>query len=339
MGFIMDNIKFNSILKEVQKEYKIYAPTFMEGKGTFSDTDSIRYAEINTIEEVVFDRKSNFSPKEVILPITQTLFYFTEDKIIEPEVDSKKILIFLRSCDIHSVKRLDEIYLRNGAVDPYYKKLRDKVKFILMECESSFENCFCVSMETNKTDDYAFFVRYKDDKVSVMLQDTEFEGFFKDEENLEVAPSYVVSNETVVKIPENLDQRIFKSTMWKEYSARCISCGRCNMVCGTCACFTMQDVFYKDNAKSGERRRVWASCHVDGFTSMAGGHSFRLDKGERMRFKVMHKVYDFNKRFGYHMCTGCGRCDDACPEYISFANSINKLNDAMKEIQTGEEVK
>lgn len=337
MGVIMDSKKFNSILKELQKDYRIYAPVLLEGKGTFSDTDTIRYSEINNIEEVVFDKKSNFSPKEVLLPITQTLFYFTEDKVIEPEVDSKKILIFLRSCDIHAVKRLDTIYLKNGGIDPYYKALRDKVKFILMECEHSFDNCFCVSMESNKTDNYAFFIRSKDGEVSIKVQDEEFQNVF-DGQSATIEPSFVESNETVVNIPANLDQRIFKSTMWKEYSARCIACGRCNMVCGTCACFTMQDIFYKDNPKSGERRRVWASCHVDGFTTMAGGHTFRLDKGERMRFKVMHKVYDFKKRFGFHMCVGCGRCDDICPEYISFANCVNKMNDAMAEIEA-EEVK
>jgi sulfite reductase, subunit A len=339
MGLFMDRIKFNTAIEELQKEYRIYAPVLMKGKGTFSDTDSVRYMEINKIEEIEFNKKSNFSPKEVILPITQTLFYFTEDKITEPEVDPKKILIFLRSCDIHAVKRLDEIYLRNGGIDPYYKTLRDKVKFILMECEKSFENCFCVSMESNKTEDYAMFVRYKNGQVSIKLKDEELGKYFGEERTAEIEPVFIESNETVVSIPENLDQRIFKSTMWKEYSARCIACGRCNMVCGTCACFTMQDIFYKDNAKTGERRRVWASCHVDGFTSMAGGHSFRLDKGERMRFKVMHKVYDFKKRFGYHMCVGCGRCDDVCPEYISFSNCVNKLNDAMAEIEAQEEVK
>ena len=88
----------------------------------------------------------------------------------------------------------------------------------------------------------------------------------------------------------------------------------------------MQDIFYTDNGKAGERRRVWASCHVDGYTDMAGGHAFRNDKGQRMRFKVLHKVNDYKRRFGTHMCIGCGRCDDVCPEYISFANCINKLN-------------
>lgn len=49
-----------------------------------------------------------------------------------------------------------------------------------------------------------------------------------------------------------------------------------------------------------------------------------------MRFKVMHKIYDFNKRFGYHIYVGCGRCDDVCLEYISFLNCVNKLNNEVK---------
>ena len=37
------------------------------------------------------------------------------------------------------------------------------------------------------------------------------------------------------------------------------------------------------------------------------------------------KIYDFEKRFGYTMCVGCGRCDDVCPEYISYSNLVNRL--------------
>ena len=95
----------------------------------------------------------------------------------------------------------------------------------------------------------------------------------------------------------------------------------------------MQDVFYTDNARTGERRRVWASCMVAGYTDVAGGGEYRQKNGDRMRFKTLHKVLDYNQRFGHHMCTGCGRCDDVCPEYISFSNIINKLEDAMEEIE------
>jgi len=95
MSYCVNIKRMNEILKELQKEYKVYAPVRFEKRGRYSDTDLIRYAEINSIEDVVYDEKSDFSPKEVIYPITQALFYFTEYEYMESKVDDKKILIFV----------------------------------------------------------------------------------------------------------------------------------------------------------------------------------------------------------------------------------------------------
>ncbi|NSB16899.1 anaerobic sulfite reductase subunit AsrA [Clostridium beijerinckii] len=336
MGYKLSKNDINKVFEDLSKEYVVYAPKLFEGEGSFSDTDRVRYGEIKTIDDIVFDQKAQYSYKEVLLPISQTLFYFTEDSIKEADAPKKGAIIFLRSCDLHAVKRMDDIYLRNGQEDYYYKRIRENAKFILMGCENSFENCFCVSMETNKNDEYNAYLKVNGDNVYVDVKDEELKKLFKVDETLDVKPDFVTENSVKVSIPDNLSLDVMKSNMWKEYSARCIACGRCNFVCPTCTCFTMQDVFYTDNGKAGERRRVWASCHVDGYTNMAGGHSFRLDKGQRMRFKVLHKVYDYKKKWGYHMCVGCGRCDDICPEYISFSNCVNKLKDGMKEVADNE---
>ena len=332
MGYQLTVEKFNQYLQTLKKEYRIFAPVLLTGKGAFTDSDSIRYQEIDRIEQVCFEQKSSFSPKEVILPITQTLFYFTEDNWTEPQVRDEKILLFVRSCDIHAISRLDEIYLHNGPVDPYYKVLREKVRFCLMECPESFTNCFCVSMNSNRVDKYDLFVRRNGAAVWVKAMNEELDLF--DAEPADVEPVFVTTNDIVVSLPEKLDQRIANSDMWEEYTARCTGCGRCNFVCPTCTCFSMQDIFYRDNPNTGERRRVWASCMVDGYTDMAGGHAFRKTQAERMRFKVLHKVYDYPKRFGRSMCVGCGRCDDACPEYISYSNSLNKLAKANEEVES-----
>ncbi|MRY42880.1 anaerobic sulfite reductase subunit A, partial [Parabacteroides distasonis] len=316
MGYKLSKNDINKVFEDLSKEYVVYAPKLFEGEGTFSDTDRVRYGEIKTIDDIVFNQKAQYSYKEVLLPISQTLFHFTEDSIKEADAPKKGAIIFLRSCDLHAVKRMDDIYLRNGQEDYYYKRIRENAKFILMGCENSFENCFCVSMETNKNDEYNAYLKVDGDNVYVDVKDEVLENLFKADETLDVKPDFVTENNVKVSIPDNLSLDVMKSDMWKEYSARCIACGRCNFVCPTCTCFTMQDVFYTDNGKTGESRRVWASCHVDGYTDMAGGHSFRLDKGQRMRFKVLHKVYDYKKKWGYHMCVGCGRCDDICPEYI-----------------------
>lgn len=338
MGYKLNLDNMNLALKELSKTYKIYAPKVFVGGGTFSDTDRVRYGEIERIEEIEFDTKSSFSYKETILPTRQTLFFFTEDECTEAEVEERPALIFLRSCDMHSVKRIDDIYLRNGFEDIYYKKLREKAKFVVMGCEKSFDNCFCVSMGSNKTDEYNAYIKVDGDEVYLDIKDEEIESAIVsiEKEARVVTPQFVTENEVKVNIPENLGLEVMKSTMWNEYNERCITCGRCNFVCPTCTCFTMQDITYKDNKKAGERRRVWASCHVDGYTDMAGGHSFRKEKGQKMRFKTLHKVYDYKKKWGYNMCVGCGRCDDICPEYISFSNIINKLEDAMNEVKNND---
>lgn len=317
---------FNEGLKNLSKNYKIMAPVSLDKKGTFSDTDIIRYQRVSTIEEMELSRKSNFSPKEIILPINQVLFYFTEQEFKESDYEDKKLLIFLRACDINGIKRLDEIYLNNGDEDYYYKRIRKNVKFVLVGCKESFRNCFCVSMNSNKTDDYAIGMNIRDNEVYLDIKDEELNVFDGEATDFEV--DYVKENLISIEIPQITDAKeVAQSDIWDEYNARCIACGRCNFVCPTCSCFTMQDIYYKENENVGERRRVWASCQVDGYTDMAGGHSFRQKNSEKMRFKTMHKIHDFNKRFGYHMCVGCGRCDDACPQYISFSSCIEKVND------------
>jgi len=334
MGYRLSLEKLDQALAAASDQYILYAPVVFAGEGTFSDTDRLRYGPVQSVREIVFSDKSHYSFKEAIMPINETLFYYTEDTVTVPKPETKGAIIFLRSCDLHSLKRLDQIYLHNGFEDFYYKRLRDRIKLVVMGCSQSFENCFCVSMGTNRSENYDAGINVKGDMAYLDCQDDWFDQLIQPfaEETLPVQPDFVTENEIKVNIPENLDLKVMDSKIWEEYSQRCIACGRCNFVCPTCTCFTMQDIFYKDNAKTGERRRVWASCHVDGYTDMAGGHKFRDNKGQRMRFKVLHKVYDYNKRFGYHMCTGCGRCDDICPEYISFSTCVNRLADAMQEV-------
>lgn len=334
MGYSLKKQEMDLFISQWTKEYRIFAPKRFVGGGAFSDTDCIRYGEINSVEEIVFDEKSQYSFKEAVFPVIQTLFFFTENTVKEADFPQKGVVVFLRSCDLHGLKRLDDMYLKNGPEDYYYSQLRSKVKFVLMGCNNSFENCFCVSMGTNQSENYDLSIDKDGDAYLIHCKDEKWDAILKEMKvkEQEVAPSYVTQNPVSVHIPEKLDITVAGSKMWNEYDSRCINCGRCNFVCPTCTCFTMQDMFYSENGKVGERRRVWASCMVDGFTNVAGGGSYRQKNGQRMRFKVLHKVLDYRARNGYHMCVGCGRCDDVCPEYISFSNCINKLEDAMKEV-------
>lgn len=338
MGYVLDKQQIAHLISNLNKDYLIYAPKCYKGGGRFSDTDCIRYGEINSIDEIVFDKKSEYSFKEVLTPISQTLFYFTEKSVKESDNSQKEALVFLRSCDLHALKIMDEMYLGNGHEDYYYKRVRDKLHFVLMGCQESFDSCFCVDMQTNISDNYDLSIDeidgkyYLDAKCDVLAEIIKKNA----NEEKEVVPQYVTNNKVHVNIPDDMDYRVALSPIWNEYSGRCINCGRCNFVCPTCTCWTMQDLFYDANGKVGERRRVWASCMVDGYSEVAGGGSYRKSNGERMRFKVLHKFSDYKKRTGHHMCVGCGRCDDICPEYISVSACVNKLEDANKEVMNND---
>lgn len=72
-----------------------------------------------------------------------------------------------------------------------------------MECkEGGWDSCFCVSMGSNKTDDYSLAVRFGDDKILVEIKDDEFTNLFADEREVEFTPEFVTSNPTKVNIPE-----------------------------------------------------------------------------------------------------------------------------------------
>lgn len=323
--------EFDKGLEKLSKEFKIFAPKSFQDRGTYSDTDIVKYDVVSHFDEMVWDRKSNFSPKETILPINQVLFYFTEKEFTESTEEEKKILVFLRACDLNAVKRIDQIYLANGAnKDTFYARRREKVKFVVVGCTESYRNCFCVSMGSNTVDNYDAAMNIRNNEIYLEIQNDSLAVFEGEKTDFNI--DFVKENKFSIEVPENIDFMHLQShSMWDEYDTRCIACGRCNFTCPTCTCFSMQDIYYRENQNVGERRRVWASCQVDGYTRIAGGHSFRNKQGQRMRFKTLHKIHDFKKRFGYNMCVGCGRCDDACPQYISFSEAITKVKNAMDE--------
>jgi len=338
MGYKVSFAEVNKIFDRLQSEYEIWAPKRFVGKGRYSDTDIIKYDKVSMVEEIEFKDKSDYPAKEVLSPVTQSLFYFTEDEFRESKATGKKILIFMRPCDISAQHHQEKIYLQNGGyADLYYQRMNEKVKIVMMECTEGWDTCFCVSMGANKAEDYAMAVRVGDGELSVEVKDADFASYFDNEPACEFKPEYIRKNQLEVTVPEISDKevltRLKHHPMWNEYNKRCVSCGACTVACSTCTCFTTTDVIYNENSNVGERKRSTASCQIEGFTDMAGGHVFRKTAGDRMRYKVLHKFHDYKERFAdYHMCVGCGRCTSRCPEFISITATVKKMADAIDEI-------
>ena len=81
MGKRLNSDEMQTIFEILQKSYDVYGPKIYQGTGCFSDTDIVRYGLLNSWEELVWDQKSDYSFKEVLFPVSETILYFTEDAI------------------------------------------------------------------------------------------------------------------------------------------------------------------------------------------------------------------------------------------------------------------
>ncbi|MFQ5951793.1 MAG: anaerobic sulfite reductase subunit AsrA [Candidatus Omnitrophota bacterium] len=325
-----------SVFDELSRHYRVVAPMEKPGEGRLSDTDLVTYDEVKSFDQIEFSKQTFFSAKSVVFPLRETMFTFQKNKREESNEEMLPTIIFLRSCDIHAMEVIDIHFLEgNDLEDPYYEKRREKIKFFLIECCESFENCYCVSLGTNKTENYSAFMRKNDHGYEIRVKDKELEEYFPSGGGIVKEPRFVEKNMRSVEIPGQIDVSLFEDDIWKEYSLRCIACGRCNTSCPTCTCFSVQDILSEDE-NALHRRRIWSSCHVKNFALLAGNHDFRIKNGDRMRYRTLHKIMDFNKRNGRQMCTGCGRCDDVCPVYISMFLCVDKINKVMHKREKDE---
>ena len=247
--------------------------------------------------------------------------------------DDKGIIIICRACDINAIRHLDNIFLRNGEPDSYYARIRERMKLILLECRESFEHCFCASMGSNTAGDYAAAMRIDDICALMEICDKTLLPYFFDEVPIDFAPEFVKENPRKANLPEikrSQLKEICAMDYWKQFDDACIACGGCNTVCPGCSCFDTVDIIYDEQSLSGERRRVWSGCMLRNFTETAGGGMARKTQGANMRFKLLHKIFDYGLRFGDGpMCVGCGRCIDRCPKGIDFLDTINGFAHAL----------
>ena len=121
-----------------------------------------------------------------------------------PRERKKELLILLRSCDLHAVKRLDEIYLKNGFEDFYYARIREKAHFALMGCESICDSGFCISMGTNKSDNYDLYIKTAKEEVQFDVKWEALLADFTDCQLIPVEPAYVRENKEKVTLPKKL---------------------------------------------------------------------------------------------------------------------------------------
>ena len=54
MGYKLLSNEVNNLFEELKREYMIYAPKRFLKQGRYSDTDIIKYGEVNSFEEIIY---------------------------------------------------------------------------------------------------------------------------------------------------------------------------------------------------------------------------------------------------------------------------------------------
>ncbi len=300
------------------------------------------FGEVSRAGEVALDYPTTVvPPKKYLLPQREELLQFDGGGVQALDDARPTVVLGVHTCDLHAIQLLDLVFSQ-GYADQRYLSRRNQVTLVSIEClKPCMPNSFCKSMGTlsvtegydlHLTDlgtDYA--VEVGSDKGAALLA-----GFRAAREGGEEDYHRVnrVISEKWSRFPLRLDFDVtelpsllstsYDSKLWDELGERCLACGMCTNVCPTCYCFNVVDEI-DFTLSAGKRLRMWDSCQLDKFATVAGGHDFRTSRGARQRHRFFRKGKYQTDAFGLLGCVGCGRCAQACLVHITPVDTFNEL--------------
>ncbi len=282
------------------------------------------------------------SPKNIVFPQTEKMYSIKQSgqevEIKETYEDNSPRIIFgIRACDARAITCMDDVFLTRGYEDSFYKARRDNIAIIANACYNPGANCFCAGMGIDPTEPNA----------DIIIRDTGDSGYIWESKSARgeelTAQISEWLEEKELKAPAskpfqtNVDyngvaeklKTMFEHPIWEELSQACQNCGICTYVCPSCYCFDIQVKMWGDE---GYRFRCWDSCMYTEYSAEAGGGNPRPTTKERFRNRFLHKLEFFSERYGYPLCTGCGRCIVACPTGINIVSIIDQVKEANVDV-------
>lgn len=313
-------------LESLDKFGELYGPKQKNGV--------LSYDRLNSISELVITDEHPMIPiKKLFHPMQFTMMHFNEMGFYpDYSVIEKRVVLGVHPCEIHSLLRLDDVFLREP-VDPYYSGLRENTAIIGFSCLPA-ENHLCHSTDTDiVSEGFDLFFVCLDGFYLVWVGSSlgydmihEREEFFDEDVSHDDIQKYIdwrqkrnsmfKKNFDFDSMPDIMELS-HDSEVWDYFGDKCLSCGQCSMVCPTCNCYNVTDVFDVTNETVGRRNRVWDSCMFVDYSLVAGGHNFRASRADRLRLWYSHKLKTFGADYGRPGCIGCGRCVDSCPVDIN----------------------
>lgn len=250
--------------------------------------------------------------------------------------------IGVRPCDLAAMAILDKIMLEGPYQDFSYKKKRENLFIVVVNCTRPSGTCFCASMNTGPKAESGFdlaLTELLDSNQHYYLVEY---GSKKGQEILKELPVTKASTaqrekarsillEAAGKMGRKLDtvnlkdilMRNFENPRWDATAERCLCCGNCTLVCPTCFCTNIKDMTDLEGC-TAYRRQEWDSCFTLDHSYISGG-SIRTSSKALYRQWLTHKLAHWIDQFGTSGCVGCGRCITWCPVGIDITEEANAI--------------
>lgn len=307
-----------------------------------------QFRQVNSFEEMDLDYTITYaSVKNFFLPFREELSRFNfEDNDWTQSIEYRvnpRVIIGVRPCDINALAILDKVFAEGPFPNPYYLARRRNTFIIGMDHEP-LEDCFCESMNQHAVrEGFNLFCSDIGTKYYLTINSSKAFSFLKefaisdptkrdDEKYIQRRKHIKKSFKTRVEVsglPSFLDIE-FQSPIWDKWGNKCLNCGTCAMVCPTCYCYGVVESIGVDLTSSRKERFLY-SCNLVDFAQVAGGHNFRPEKGQRLKYRFYHHYRGFAENADEQICVGCNRCGRACLAGINPKDVINDLR-----LETGE---
>lgn len=326
-----------AFVSSAMTEYAVFGPVARE--------NAFAFAPIADVTQLRLDYNTTIlPPKKYLFPQQETLFTYRTDMLsATPVFDMRWRVIFgVHTCDLHAISTLNAAFAK-GHSDTHYWKRQTTTLLVSIECLTPCDkHAFCKSMDTlSATRGFtlhlidlgeAYAVEVGSQAGEVLLTN---HARTREMTRQEVTLLNKMLSAKWAHFPRQLSVEArdlpslmalsYRSPVWEEIGQRCLACGACNLVCPTCYCFDVKERVSLDG-KTGERFRVWDSCLLDEFASVASGENFRKTRAQRLRHRFFRKgKYLPDMYQGELGCVGCGRCARACLVNITPVGVWNAL--------------
>jgi ferredoxin len=265
--------------------------------------------------------------------------------INEPDREHpRRAFLGVRSCELHALAIHDKIFTDGPFINEAYRRRRQDILIIAVNCSHPSETCFCTSLQTGPRATGGFDLALTEVLTSgnhhFIIETGSAAGAelcarlpVRKAARTDIEAAEKVTSAAAKKIRrslnteelrETLDQK-FSDPHWGQIADRCLACGNCTMVCPTCFCSTVEDTTTL-TGEHAERRLKWDSCFTAEFSYIHGG-SIRSSTLSRYRQWLTHKLAYWFDQFGMCGCVGCGRCITWCPAGIDLTEETRKLQE------------